>query len=348
MIHVGLSTLAVLFACTCHSKPDTAPTDDSDEEAESDSVSDDSTDTTGSVETGWVPGGAPLSCDPTIESTCRMEAIDAPIGFETISIPDGVGDVSGDGIDDVLTGVGGLYWGPLLPGLYHDSDASVLGIPDLSYLGLGDVNADGIGDVLGLELFFPGPILSFDSSCAAGNATRDGFEISWYHAAPAGDTNGDGVEDVIFGFPYDVTNGCTEGSDGLNYCSGAIIVQEGPITGDIALSSVEGAVFGETPGEQAGLIAASAGDFDGDGLSEVVTSADYLGLPLPHRAGAIFILDGPFTGTALVGELAGTTIVSEHQQNCYSVVGLGDFIYESAATVNDKVGGGSAAADVVR
>lgn len=93
-----------------------------------------------------------------------------------------------------------------------------------------------------------------------------------YGAASAGDVNGDGFDDVIFGAPQHDTNGSN---------AGAAYVLFGNATGKLASineasQGIGGfAIYGEKAGDGAGFAVAGGGDINGDGLADVVIGAPY-------------------------------------------------------------------------
>jgi hypothetical protein len=106
----------------------------------------------------------------------------------------------------------------------------------------------------------------------------------------AGDFNKDGVDDIVIGSYL----------DGPNH-QGVAYVLYGKSTGftnvDLATftssSSVGVRILGESSGDQLGFSVASAGDFNGDGVNDLVIGANYVD-PDPHisNAGAAYVIYG--------------------------------------------------------
>lgn len=208
----------------------------------------------------------------------------------------GVGDVNGDGIADALTGgryagIGTedgleypgeayLFFGPIEQNSQLDaSDAGVQFTASNQFdLGgqvvrhAGDVNNDGYQDILISEdnQDTAGRIALFLGASHMGTAQRlddsdasfvgestDGFAVA---VNPMGDANGDGYEDLVIG-----AYGADEGY-------GAAYLVFGPFSGEVSLASSGLKVMGDTSGFL-GYSVSSAGDFDGDGLTDFLAGA---------------------------------------------------------------------------
>ena len=179
------------------------------------------------------------------------------------------GDVNGDGFDDVI--IGTRYSDPF-------SDGS-----GAAYV------------VFGSDQPFSADI---DLSSLDGS---NGFRITGEYAddrlgrwvASAGDVNGDGLDDLIFGVPYADPNG---------YNTGATYVVFGSDQGfaaSLSVSALDGSngfrIDGVNTYDFSGRSVASAGDVDGDGIDDLIVSApnaDANG----YDSGASYVVFGRNTG----------------------------------------------------
>jgi hypothetical protein len=191
----------------------------------------------------------------------------------------GPGDVDADGWPDILVGapLSGspgyvrVYSGATGDVLIHiDDDPVFFASDDLgaSVSWIGDVNHDGHAD---LAVGAPGDhqIESVDNGAARIYSGRDGHLLHKFLGADnndllgtsiagCGDVDGDGTGDLLAGAP-------SEGASG--YDDGALYLISGA-TGAALLH-----IPSEHIGERLGEVVAGGGDFDGDGIPDLISSA---------------------------------------------------------------------------
>ena len=224
------------------------------------------------------------------------------------------GDLNGDGFDDVILGtdIAGpgfagqvfVFNGPLT-GLRTaaSADATITGSFANESLGAavasGDMNGDGINDlILGAPRFplngndtgrtyvFYGPVsgsmIATDADAILfGEDLNDSFGNS---VASAGDVDGDGQADLVVG-----------ANQLFNEGTGKAYLFKGPIAGNIQASDATAIFTGEAAQDLFGTSVASAGDFNGDGLADVLVGAWDNGAG-GSRAGRAYLFFGPLSG----------------------------------------------------
>ena len=271
------------------------------------------------------------------------------VGFTVVA----AGDLNGDGISDfAATGTvnsfnTGLYVflgaaaGPVLaPGF------PVLNLPkDAGIAATGDVNNDGYDD---LAMFWPGNgdlRLYFGSatglSMAGYNNLSAWFPINSYglHGGPAGDVNGDGYGDVIFGLPnFGGSFPCSASPN-----SGQARVMYGSATG-FSVSSywyVTGC-YATGAGSFLGSSVAGAGDVNGDGYDDIVVGAPGAETTPFWPVGKAYVMYGSATGFPLAPGFAflgrvtdGSTIIGQSYTGTFgtTVASAGDLNGDGYADV---------------
>ncbi len=223
-----------------------------------------------------------------------------------------VGDVDGDGIEDVLAGARLAEAGGTFAGAAYVVLGPVTGTTDLSAadavfvgeaagdqagwsLAVGDVDGDGLEDALvgapweetggagaGAVYVVGGPVrgtvdLSAADAKLVGTAVYGGAGSS----LAAGDLDGDGCGDVLAGAAPE--------SAQLRE-AGAVYLVLGPIAGSRDLADADARYAGEAGGDAAGSSVA-VGDVDGDGLEDVLAGAPTHDGADPD-AGVVYVLLG--------------------------------------------------------
>jgi hypothetical protein len=294
---------------------------------------------------GPVSGVASLS---SADVTLRGEAFEDWLGYAVA----GAGDANADGRDDLLVGApyndsGGskagaayLLFGPL-SGVVKAQDADVVFVGEISadYAGLavswaGDTDNDDQDDALigapyndrggsnaGAAYLFTslptGEVSLDEANCIITGALSS--DNAGRSVASAGDTDGDGLAEILIGSPYADPTGSESGSVGLFL---------GPLGGVLSVTDADAKLSGETSGDRAGWDVQSAGDTNADGYDDVLVAALYNDRG-GTDAGAAYLLYGPLTSEGL-GK-ADAILIGE---------ATGDALYALAKTPQDLNGDG--------
>ena len=127
----------------------------------------------------------------------------------------------------------------------------------------------------------------------------DGFDYSGRSVSWAGDVNGDGFEDVIVGAD-EADGGPTDPNDSAGE-SYVVFGQASGFASVIELSSLDGSngfiLTGADPGDDAGIAVSGIGDFNGDGLADLLIGAPYANPGVPNtNQGETYVVFGRATG----------------------------------------------------
>lgn len=226
----------------------------------------------------------------------------------------GAGDADGDGTPDLLVGGPGvvtawLVHGPVTGQISLDDAAHAwTGLHTWDSTGAavgaaGDVNDDGYDDVAigawGQQVgdWLTGAVYVFEGWGAARASVEDAFaqlqgghdgDRAGWSLSAAGDTDGDGLADLLVGAPYD--NAPLEDS-------GAAFLVRGPIVGTLPLEDAI-QVEGEAKWDLAGIAVAGGGDTNGDGLTDIAVGA-MCALGSAFQSGMAYVVEGPVSSSSL-------------------------------------------------
>ncbi len=233
----------------------------------------------------------PLTIDPALTTTAWTVEGDQNASYFGWQVAT-AGDVNGDGFSDVIVGAYLYDQGDIDEGAAFVYLGSAQGLADtaawvqdgnqavcqygFSVASAGDVNGDGYDDVIVGAPFYDDPetdegeaflyLGSADGLAATPAWTAQGDLVQaefGYSVATAGDVNGDGFADVIAGAQYYTHNNFAFEGRALVYLGGASGLATIPVwSGEGGQSN---AYFG--------CSVASAGDVNGDGLSDVIVGA---------------------------------------------------------------------------
>ncbi len=236
----------------------------------------------------------------------------------------GAGDLDADGYDDVVVGGYGasseageayVIYGPVTAGgLLSYVDVVLTGEAagdEAGYCvaGAGDTDGDGMDDLIvgatgessggtqaGAAYIVFGPTVSGDIGTVA-DVKLTG-EHTWDYAGYAvdgvGDTDGDGLEDVLVTSRYEDSGGAT---------AGAAYLVLGGVSGTVSLASADAKLLGSAANELVGSSVAGIGDFDVDGMDDFLLGAEG-GDISGSSSGTVYMLQGPLTGTFDLDEIS--------------------------------------------
>ena len=171
-------------------------------------------------------------------------------------------------------------------------------------------------------LSLSGPTMDTDlSSSSASFVGEDINDWSGYSVSTAGDVNGDGYDDLIFGAPLNDDGGVDAGKTYL------VLGKNAGWKMRVDLSKADASFVGEDAGDQSGISVACAGDVNKDGYDDILIGA-YRDDDGGTDAGQTYLILGRETGWARNTDLSksNASFWGERQDDNsgFSVSGAGD------------------------
>jgi hypothetical protein len=214
-------------------------------------------------------------------ATINLSTLDGSNGFRLDGVAAGdysgravsaVGDVNGDGLDDLIIGA-------------YGADPNGTDSSGSSYVVFGRstrfASAINLSTLDGINGFRLDGVAAYDSC---------GIAVS-----SADDLNGDGIDDLIIGAPYADPNGDRSGS---SYVVFGRSTGFAPAINLFALDGGNGfRLDGVAQGDYSGRAVSAAGDVNGDGLDDLIIGA-VGAAPNGSRSGSSYVVFGRSTGFA--------------------------------------------------
>jgi len=250
----------------------------------------------------------------------------------------GAAEVCGDGVDNDCDGGPGACWGGShsLTG----ADVKIFGEDGGDEAGRrvafgGDINADGLDDLLvsspgadahsgiwpdaGKTYVIFGPVTA-DSNLSSADLILTGADpngYAGYGLCSAGDTDGDGYDDLLIG-AHMADSGGTD--------SGTAFLVMGPVSGgSMALDEATTALVGDAGSDHLGYSVSGGGDMNGDGYDDLLIGA-HGAAPAGPDSGTVYVIHGPVSTGRIEAADAGYSLSGESGSDYagYSVALTGD------------------------
>lgn len=179
--------------------------------------------------------------------------------------------------------------------------------------GAGDLDADGYADLaVGAYLNDAGGTdaggvyVILGATATGGSLTTTSLHLTGesdtragYAVASAGDTDGDGLSDLLIGAPY---------YGGSTYRYGAAYLVAGPITSDMTLGAADVRLRGDSASDALGCAVGHV-DADGDGRDDLLVGA-YGDDDGGTDAGAVYVVSGLVSGSVTIASVQSAKITA--------------------------------------
>ena len=238
-------------------------------------------------------------------------AINGRINYDYLGYSlDGIGDINGDGYDDIALGRVNLTINNVL---VAGSTKVILGRGEKINSPI-NIDSDNTTNRM----------ISVNGEIEGGNI---GFDISG-----AGDFNGDGYDDFIVASPYINTNDLGRGAGAAYLVFGSADLAAGDTIGLEHLDNHGIKLSAYAAGQQLGRAVAGGSDINGDGFDDIILGAPYSDVGDLDQAGESYIIFGFDTQNSIVrhGTVGDDIIIAGYGDDTIAGLGGGDIIRAGA------------------